>query len=106
MINQYKKWTQREEQLLTKNHNILSYTELAERLGRSYESIKGKCRHLNLPHKRVYRRWKTSQIEQILELKRLGRSLEQIGTELGVSRNTIAGVVFRASHGICYKQEF
>ena len=98
MPRTYRNWTPYEEQTLREHHGKLSGHVLADRLGRSHAAIKGKLQRLSLPTKRHTTRWLPYEKDLILDLKNNGLTYSQIGNELGMTRNVVAGIIHRTKN--------
>lgn len=75
-------WTSFADTLITKWWATMSATEISRKLGTTKNSVIGRVRRLNLPQKgmEVIRRWKQSDIDQVLALKALNHPAAVIAT--------------------------
>lgn len=97
------RWTVEEEDRLECLAKSLEGPVIAQRMGRSYNSIKTKASKLGIKLIAVrgkrYRIWSTKEIAKVGEMRRSGMTVTQIANTMGMTSNQIRGAIGRAKVG-------
>ncbi|MBC1914172.1 hypothetical protein HCA73_16085 [Listeria booriae] len=95
----YRKWTERECEILRKYHPILNGHELAKMLNRTYSAVNTKCYELGLK-KMSY---PSQHDEKIRKLGKEGYTVKEIAQELKLPLHAVRSYIYRRD--IEYRRE-